>query len=230
MEERKYAATDAGFHEGIEKMLALETDPKEYIHHFSCFTGHVNLSRYLFFYECYKKTVDLCGHIADIGTWKGASFFFFAKLVRLFEEQCQTQVHGFDWFQGMAPDSERDNPVHEGTYKADYEKVLELVRIQGLEGLAFVHKLDLVTELGAFFADKRQMRFKMVFLDCGSAAVLESSMEHFWPRLVNGGVLMLDHYNNACSPSESEVIERYIGDRPMMQMPFARQPSAYVIK
>ena len=230
MEEMKYRAEDEAFHKGIESILNLGIEPKEFIHHFSCFTGHVNLARYLFFYECYKKVTDLCGHIADIGTWKGASFFYFAKLVKLFENECQTQVHGFDWFKGMEPEEGQDNQAYAGKYQAEYETVAELIRLKRLDNLAFIHKLDLISELGSFFREQQQIRFKLVFLDCGISSVLENSMAHFWPRLVNGGILILDHFNNTCSRNESEIIERYIDNRKVRQMPMARQPSAYVVK
>ncbi len=230
MEERKFEAVDARFHASIEEIIALGFSPRDYIHHFPCFTGHVNLGRYLFLYERYRQTLGLCGHVADVGSWKGASLLFFAKLARLFENNCQTQVHGFDWFQGMAPEKGVDNEAYAGSYAADHATLAELIRLQELDDTAFIHKLDLTKDLPAFFADKRQMRFKLVFLDCGAKAVLEAALAHFWPRLVTGGVLILDHFNNACSPFESETVQAVIGGRPVMQAPFARQPSAYVVK
>lgn len=230
MEDKKYEHTDAAFHESVNRILDMGIAPKELLHQFPCFVGHVNIARQLFLYERYKQVVDLCGHIADVGTWKGSSFFLFAKLVMLFERQCQTQVHGFDWFKGMQPEQGVDKPGYEGAYIADYEQVSSLVGIQRLEGVARLHKLDLVNELEAFFEQNPQMRFKLVFLDCGVRAVLESSMKHFWHRLVPGGILVLDHYNNSCSPNESEIVDQYTQGRAIRQEPFARQPSAYVVK
>jgi len=230
MEDRKFEAGDALFHASIERITDMGFSPREYIHHFPCFTGHVNLGRYLFLYERYRQVLDLCGHVADVGSWKGASLLYFAKLARLFENGCQTQVHGFDWFQGMAPEKGVDNEAYAGSYAADYETLEKLITVQGLDDLAFIHKLDLTRDLPEFFADKRQMRFKLIFLDCGAKGVIEASLAHFWPRLVSGGVLILDHFNNACSPFESEAVQAVVGDRAVRQEPFARQPSAYVVK
>lgn len=230
MENKRFSDVDREFHAGIDSILEMGVTPRELIHHFTCFTGYVNLARYLFFYELYKQTIGLCGHIADIGTWKGASFFFFVKMVKLFEPYSQTMVHGFDWFKGMEPEQGQDNMAFQGTYAADYETVLKLLEVQRLADIGHVHKLDLVTELEGFFADNRHMRFKLVFLDCGTRRVLESCLAHFWPRIVPGGVLILDHYNNASSPAESEALERCVGQIEIKQMPFVRQPTAYVVK
>ena len=46
-----------------------------FMEHFTCYIGHMSLSRVLGLYELYKKTLGVSGHIGEIGTYKGASFF-----------------------------------------------------------------------------------------------------------------------------------------------------------
>lgn len=191
--------------------------------------GHVNIGRYLFFYDLYKNVIELNGHIADVGTYKGASFIFMSKMVKLFEHYNTTQVHGFDWFQGMNP-SERDDETQMGRYKSDYENLLNLIQLQDLQTISILHKMDIVTELDAFFQQAPHLRFKFVFIDCGIFEVMDKALEHFWPRLVTGGVLIMDHYNCEASPAESAVVDKYIGNSIIKQMPFNRQPTCYIIK
>lgn len=40
----------------------------------------------------------------------------------------------------------------------------------------------------------------------------------------------MDHFNYKVSPTESDIVDKYIGDNIIHQMPFARQPSGYIIK
>ena len=40
--------------------------------------------------------------------------------------------------------------------------------------------------------------------------VLKTSLKNIWPRIVNNGILILDHYNDDCSPSESDVLDSVI--------------------
>lgn len=226
----KFMEIDDSFHNNMDKIMELDIPKIDLVHQFPVFAGHVNLGRYLFFYDLYKKCLDLSGHIADVGTWKGASFFFMAKMVRLFEQYNTTQVHGFDWFKGMKPVKGKDDTTCDGEYVAEYNMVIKMIDLQKLNDIAMIHKLNLVDELGGFFEEHPHMRFKMVFIDCGIADVLENSLRHFWPRLVNGGILIMDHYNVETSPHESSIVEKYIGKNLVRQFPYNRQPTGYVIK
>jgi len=228
----KFKDIDKEFHKNMNEILNLDIPKINLIHHFPVFIGHVNLAKYLFLYDLYKKCFELSAHIADVGTWKGASFLFMAKLVRLFENYNNTQVHGFDWFEGMEP-GEDDKKLDEdylSKYKSDYEMLLKLIDLQKLNDIAILHKMDITKELDTFFKKNPHLRFKMVFIDCGIKEVLDKSLENFWQRLVNGGILIMDHYNVEVSPSESEIVERYVGKNYIRQFPFNRQPTAYIIK
>ncbi len=228
---KKYSAIDAEFHEGIREILNLDIPKIDFIHQFPVFVGSVNLARYLSLYDLYKQCYTLSGHIADIGTWKGSSFLFMAKIVRLFEPNSLTQVHGFDWFKGMSPSEENNDCMkNKGEYTSDYDLLIKLIALQKMNDTAIVHKLDLCKDLGAFFHENNHMRFKMIFVDCGVKEVLENSLTQFWPRLCNGGVLIMDHYNTEDSPFESQIIENAVGKNLIQHFPYNRSPTAYIVK
>ena len=225
----KFQSVDKPYFEYIAALEQMDVPLRDLIFQFPVFAGQVNLARYLFFYDLYKQVMPLNGHLADVGTFKGASFLFMAKLLKLFEPYNPAQVHGFDWFQGMAPSS-NDDQTHLGKYQADYETLVRLMELQQLNDVAVLHKMDVTTDLAPFMATNPHLRFKLVFVDCGLENVLESALEQFWPRLVQGGILVMDHYNCEVSPTESNVLEKYVGRNRILQTPFNRQPTAYVIK
>ena len=229
----KFKDIDIDFHKDIDEILNLGIPKIDLLHQFPAYVGHVNIARYLFLYDLYKKCYNLSGHLADVGIWKGASFLFMAKLIKLFETYNNTQAHGFDWFEGLEP-SEEDNVSYSkeyaSKYACSYEMLMKLIELQKLKEIAIVHKLDLTKELKGFFKNHIHLRFKMVFIDIGIKEVLEKSLESFWPRIVNGGILIMDHYNVEVSSYESEILEKYIGGNFIRQSPFNRQPTAYVIK
>jgi hypothetical protein len=225
----KFKDIDRNYFAYIDTLEKADIGAKELIFQFPVFVGHVNLGRYLFFYDLYKQVVNLNGHIADVGTFKGASFLFFSKLIRLFEPYATTQVHGFDWFKGMNP-SEDDDSSQQGRYVGDYETLIKWIELQQLQDISIVHQMDVTKELEPFLQQNRHLRFKMMFIDCGVADVIEKSLECLWPRLVRGGILVMDHYNCEVSPAESSLVEKYIGRQYIRQMPFNRQPTCYVIK
>lgn len=225
----KVSKDDKIYFNYIEELEKINPPLREVIYNFPVFVGQVNIARTIFFYELYKKVQNLSGNIAEVGTYKGASFMLWAKLIKIFEPNNLVRVYGFDWFQGMNP-GQNDDFDNLGKYKADYETLNHLIELQGLDDVALLCKMDVTTELEEFLEERPWLRFKLVFIDCGLEKVLDKSLSCFWPRLVRGGVLILDHYGLSCSPMESGIVEKYIGDHKVMQMPFNRHSSGYVIK
>ena len=180
-------------------------------------------------YDLYKMVLGVAGHIAEAGVYKGAGTLFFAKLAQIFEPESLTLVHGFDWFEGTKPTAE-DRNVMEGSYKEDYSRLLRLISAQKIEHLVHIHKLDLTTGLAQFFEENNSLQFKLVFLDAGQYDIVKSCLEHFWPRLTSGGVLILDQFNHELSPGEARAVREFMPDAQIRTFPFAWMPTAYVIK
>lgn len=199
--------------------------------YFSVYVGAATIARFLALYDIYKMVIGLTGHIADIGTYRGSSLLFFAKLIKMMEPNSPTRAFGFDWFKGMTEGVNDHASIGEECIagSSDYDTLMRLITLQGYEGICTVNKLDLRTDLAGYFADKPWLRFKLCFLDCALAEVMESSLQHFWPRLVNGGILIVDHYNSPVSPAESGIVEKYIGKLEVRQFPYTRYPY-YIIK
>jgi hypothetical protein len=221
----KFKDVNSEFFTYLEELQTMDIDMKDFIYHFPVFVGYVNLGRFLFLYDLYKKVTELNGHIAEVGTFKGATLLFMSKLVKMFENYTSTQVHGFDWFMGMNP----SEGTH-ATYKGDYEVLLKLIELQKLEDIAIVHKMDITKDLKGYFDEHYYLRYKIVLIDCGIKEVMEAALEQFWPRLVPGGILIMDHYNAEVSKDESDIVEKYIGDNYIRQVPFTRSPTCYVVK
>ena len=174
--------------------------------------------------------LPFAGHIAECGIWKGTCTLFFAKLTRIFEPESLTLVHGFDWFRGAHLEGDEIGLVKEGAYFAPFEWVSRLVSVQGLDDVIRLHNLDLAHDLPAFFSKHPHLQFKLVFLDCGLYNVVRSCLEHFWPRLTPGGVLILDNFNHETSPGETTATRELLAGKPIRTFGFAYQPTAYVIK
>ena len=146
----------------------------DFMEHFTAYVGHMSLSRVLGLYELYKKTLGVSGHIGEIGVYKGASFFLFLKLVKIFEGESLTQVHGFDWFEGTGTD-DIELKVDLLSYKGDYDEIKELVQLQGFENAGFIHKMDVTKELSDFLNKNKHLQFKLFFLDAGLYKVVKST-------------------------------------------------------
>ncbi len=154
---------------------------------------------------------------------------FFAKLVKIFESQSLTLVHGFDWFKG-AKISKEERYVEDGECREDYDKIIKLVGSQHLENIVHIHNLEITRDLDKFFNENARLQFKLIFLDCGNYDVVSNSLKHFWPRLTSSGVMIFDHFNHEVAPGETRAIKEFIPEAKIKSFPFGWMPSAYVIK
>jgi len=225
----KFEHDDRIYFNYLDALEKLGFTDRELLYNFPAFVGSVNLARLFTFYEIFLKVKNISGDIADVGTYMGGSMFSFAKLVKIFEPYSNTRVHGFDWFKGQNP-GESDDLSQKGKYATQKERINRLIDLQGFSGFVELHDINLTTELPEFTKSHPWIRFKIIFLDCGIADVMESTLENFWPLLASGGALILDHYNSAASPQESRIVNKYCGQSVIQQIDFSRSPTAFLIK
>jgi hypothetical protein len=230
MESRRFAHRREAYWQGIREIIGMGIPPEDLIHHAPAFAGHMNIGRYLALYEAYKMALPYAGHVAEAGIYKGTCSLLFAKLVRLFEPESLTLVHGFDWFQGARAEGEEARLVAPGAYAASAAFVRRLVEVQGLDDILRVHDLDLAHDLPAFFARHPHLQFKLVFLDCGYYDVVKACITAFWPRLTPGGVLVLDNFNHETAPGEVQAVRECLPNSRIRSFGFAFQPTAYIVK
>lgn len=174
-------------------------------------------------------TLDVAGHIAEVGVNLGFGSLLFAKLTKIFEPNSLTIVHGFDWCQGADPTKEEEHVITKGSYCTSEEKVRKIVKVQGLDNIVHLHNLDASKELPAFFKENNYLQFKLVFLDCGIYDVVSECLKHFWKRITPGGMLLLDHYSFELDPGEMRAI-RDVLPHVKWKFTFGWMPCAYAIK
>lgn len=228
-ENRKYEKLRPEYIKGFEEIMALDFDRTDYVNHFPAFIGHMTLARFLQLYEAYKMTMEVAGHIAEVGVFKAAASLFFAKLVRIFEPSSLTLVHGFDWFKG-ARITEEEKYVKNGECQVDYDLIMQLIKSQGYENSVHIHNFDITKDLEGFFEKNPHLQFKLIFLDCGVYDVVSASIKHFWPRMTSGGIMIFDHYSHEFAPGEMRAIREYLPEEKIRAFPFGWMPAAYVIK
>jgi SAM-dependent methyltransferase len=228
-EYMKFDDRRASYKETIKEIKKLDYSIDEIMEHFPAIIGHMSLSRFLGLYELYKKTLGVAGHIAEVGVYKGAGFLFFAKLIKIFESESLTQVHGFDWFKGMREDS-IDFKVEVGSYKESFTRLNSLVKAQNLENMAFIHKMDVIQGMDSFLNENKHLQFKMIFLDAGTYDVVRAVLPLMWERLTPGGILVLDQYNHELSPGETMAIREFLPNAKVRVLPNIWMPSGYIVK
>ena len=227
--KKKRSKNDKDYFKFLKYVEKNKLPSTEIIFQFPIYIGDKSLKRHLQFYELYKSVQDLSGHIADVGTWKGSSMIFLSKLSSIFEKNSETKVYGFDWFQGQKQGI-KDKKSYTGKYKSNYLELKRTLKMQNLDENSVLIKIDLVNELEKFFKKNQWLRFKYIFIDCGTTAVLKKCVPIFWSKLLRGGVMIFDHYNNENSPSESKIIDDVVKGNLIQKFNFSGHPSAFVYK
>ena len=225
--------------------------PFEQFRNFPVFTPRLNLARFLAHYELFKQIAAIPGVIVDLGVYRGASTFTWAKLCEIF---CPTDVrkviYGFDTFAGFPALSSEDGPRNEA----------EDVRVGGYHGGPGVER-DLAQALAAMDEDRHLahrprvelvkgdatetiprfveakghgLRIALLNLDVDLYAPTRTALEHFVPLMSPGGVIVLDEYAVDTFGGESRAVDEYFtarfGRRPAIRkFPWHSNPSGYIV-
>jgi hypothetical protein len=223
----------------------------ERFRNFPVFTPRLNLTRFLAHYELFKQIVDLPGVIVDLGVYRGSSTFTWAKLCEIF---CPTDVrkvvYGFDTFEGFPaltsedgqPDAGQD--VQPGGYcggpgiESDLRQAAAAMdqdrHLAHRPRIEFV-KGDVSETIPAFLARKGNgLRIALLNLDVDLYAPTRVALEHFVPRMVPGGIIVLDEYAVDTFGGESKAVDEYfqgrVGRRPAIRkFPWHSNPSGYIV-
>lgn len=199
----------------------------DFYEYFPCFLGAGPIGRYLSLYECYKQTLGVAGHIAEVGVYRGAVSLLFTKLMLLYEPNATTQVHGFDMYERAVP-STRGKGF---SFVETYQRVKTLIENQGLQGHCLLHDVNAIDELPGFFEQAPHLQFKLVFLDAGDYGIVSSCLREFWPRLTTGGIIIFDQFNHEAAPGETRAVKEFLPPGTAIRtFPNGWMPSAYVVK
>jgi hypothetical protein len=230
LESVKFDHRRKDYYEYIKYLKSLDHPLEEFLHDFTAYVGHMTLNRLITIYELYKKTLGLAGHIADVGVYKGGSSLLFAKLVKIFESEALTLVHGFDWFEGTKKSEMDSNLVIDGGYKTDYEAIIKLVKKQRLDNILKIHKIDLTKDCEEFFTNHRHLKFKLIMMDAGCYEVMKAATPYFYERLIPGGIMIFDQYSHEFAPGETIAINEILPKAIIRTIPNSWMPNSYIIK
>ena len=135
-------ARDTAYWEAVERIVTERGyRAKDLLRNFQAYAMRRDLSRFISHYELFKLVVDLPGSIVELGIYKGASFFAWAKLLDMFcSGTWDRLVYGFDRFDGLHGYTPEDGEL--GTHVAKREGGLSDTSFEEIETLAALHDVD----------------------------------------------------------------------------------------
>ncbi len=204
--------------------------------HWQLYCGTSNLARSLAILDIFRSTLDVPGHIAEFGSWRGANLLFLAKLLRIHDPMGQKLVHCFDSFEGLTTFVPEDGNASEGRgdYKGSLEEMLDMIDVLGLQDDIVIHKGLVQNTLIPLMKDRPELSFSMVYCDLDLYEPSKIMLEELDSRLAPGGVFVFDEWNYERYPGETlavrEFMERVGGRYRPENVRNARQPSLVLRK
>lgn len=234
--------------EEIVKIIEEDDIPqKDVLESFAIYARRINITRFLAHYELYKMIQDVPGCIVECGVYQGNSLFAFAKFLEIFHPGDRIRhVIGFDSFEGLQNFTDKDGPFYPnrskveggwsaGGFKDTFYKMVDQYhsdmfvpnakRIQIYEG----NILDTVPK---YVEDNPGLRISLLHLDVDIYEPNYTALEYLYPRVVPGGLVVLDEYAMTEWGGESSAFEDYFGGRQpkLKKFPWTSTPGGFFIK
>jgi hypothetical protein len=200
----------------------------------SCDTSR--MGKFIAHYELYKMTQDIPGAIVECGVFKGASLARFAMFRDLLGHAASKRLVAFDAF-GMFPEASRpdDRELRErfiqeaGEEGIGREQMMEVLNKKRIDRHVDLIEGDITETVPAYLERNPGLKISLLNLDVDIYEPSITVLECLYPRLVKGGVLMLDDYG--VFPGETAAADQYFEGRgvEVQKFGFAMTP-CYIVK
>lgn len=211
------------------------------------FIRRVSFSRFIALYEIYKMVAELPGFIIECGVFRGQSLGLFRQLLEVLNPgDSLKKIIGFDTFEGFTKLNLNDGPLdpsraktvggwHSKGFDTHLETLLEIGKkdsyLPRVERVQLI-KGDVSVTIPKFVAENPGIRISLLNLDLDLYEPTKVALEYLYPRIVSGGVIILDEYAMPGFPGESKAFEEYFHGLPpkVVKFGFASTPGGYFVK
>lgn len=208
----------------------------EYENNFYLSCDNTRLSKIISHYELFKIACNLPGEIVECGLFKGASFVRFAGFRDLFGNPFSHKLIGFDVF-GKFPETyyEEDKKYRNkfienaGEQSISKKQLLNVLKNKGIDKNIELVEGNIIKTIPQYVKSNSHLKISLLNLDTDIYEPAITILKYFWPRIVRGGVLILDDYGTF--PGETKAVDKYFKDKDVkiLKYSFAMTPS-YIIK
>lgn len=214
---------------------------------FAIYSRRINITRFLAHYELYRMVKDVPGSIVECGIYQGNSFFAFMKFLEIFHPGDRIRhVIGFDSFNGLRDFDEKDGPLYpnrskiDGGWSANEFRSAFFALLDTHQADAFVPKSkrgfviegDILETVPKYVADNPGLRISLLHLDVDIYKPTLCALEYMYPRVVTGGLVVLDEYAMMEWGGESSALEDYFEGAPpaLQKFHWTSTPGGFFIK
>lgn len=143
---------------------------------------------------------SLEGDVAEFGVFRGGTLELLAHL------HPNKTVWGIDSFQGLPPAGPKDNYHKAGDFKeVDYDAIYGyfktmLLNVELIQGFS----------PGVFNHLHPHKKYRFVHIDVDLYQSVKDGLDYFYPRMINGGVILLDDYGFESTEGAKFAVNEFI--------------------
>ncbi|MFA5841403.1 MAG: TylF/MycF/NovP-related O-methyltransferase [Candidatus Paceibacterota bacterium] len=179
--------------------------------HFNSLYSQVNTHtlvsrvRCFILYKFFSHTRTLPGDVAEVGVYRGGTAKFLALLNG--EYQLNKNIYLFDTFGGM-PETSAEKDLHKEGDFSDTSLEGVLAYLKGLQRIS-LHR-GLFPGTAGPVKDKK---FSFVHLDVDIYKSVLDCCDFFYPRMVQGGIIIFDDYGFVSCPGAKLAVDEFFKDK-----------------
>lgn len=199
--------------------------------HWPLYVGTVNLARSLAIVDLLRSTLNVPGHVAEFGCWRGSTTLLLAKCLRIFDPTSPKEVHVFDSFEGLKEfhAADADAASQFGAYRGSRGDLEDCARLAGVSEDIVIHQGRIEDTLPEFRRLRPEARFSFVYCDTDLYSATKAIMSGLWKSLTIGGLMVFDQWNMSEFPGEGVAVNEFVegagGSVEVFKPPFTRQPT-----
>jgi O-methyltransferase len=168
------------------------------------------------------------GNVAECGCWRGLSSYQIAYNLK--KMNFQQNFFIFDSFEGLSEFQEEDVKQTLAIKKEDRKNYfaypLDCVK-DNLKEFDFIdYKQGWIPSR---FEEVSDMKFSFVHIDVDLYQPIWDSLEFFYPRLIPGGIIVLDDYGYLAFPGAKKAVDEFLLKTPNFFLPLP-SGSAFIMK
>lgn len=211
--------------------------PFDYENNFYFTCDYTRMAKWAAHYEFFKMTNNLPGAIVDCGLFKGISFIRFAMFRKMFSNNHSKKMIGFDVFDEFPKSKFKDDQIYIDRFLSevgsrdsiDVDELTNILKNKGVDENLELVKGDICETIPKYIEKEPSLKISLLNLDVDIYEPSVTILEHFWPRIVKGGVIILDDYGKFTG--ETKAIDDYFSDKDVeiKKFTFCQYPS-YIAK
>lgn len=222
----------------VTKMFELPDFKKsfEFENNFYLSCDSTRIGKMIAHYELYKMTMSVPGAIVECGVFKGVSLSRFSMFREIFGNSYSKKIIGFDTFDqfpetSFAADKKNRNKFinDAGSESISKNQLMNVLSYKRTDQNVELIEGNILETLPSYLKDHPELKISLLNLDTDIYEPAVVILKELFPRIVSGGVLILDDYG--IFPGETQAVDEYFFNQgvAIRKFPFCMTP-CYVVK